>query len=404
MITVVVGLQWGDEGKGKIVDTLISTGWVVRYQGGANAGHTVYKNGTKFVFHQLPSGILNPEIKNGIAAGCVVDPEILIEEIESITQKGINISNRFFIDSRVPLVLKFHKLIDKAIDKKRGIGVTGRGIGPTQADRARRWALRMEDLFLKENDLKDKLNDTVEFYNFILNNYYKEKQEIKIEDILSTLGKFKSYLTEENIIDLSTIIQNAIDNKQKILFESAQGSLLDINFGTYPFVTSSHPISGGIYTGVGLPPQKFDRVIGVMKAYTTRVGSGPFPSRVPEKIESFIVDIGMEYGATTGRKRRCGWLDLELLKKTIRLNGVTEIALTKLDVLSGLNEIKILIEKENEYKYKIFKGWNKDIKDIKTFSQLPYETKKYIYFIEEALEIPIKLISVGKEKEQIIMK
>jgi len=419
---VVVGTQWGDEGKGKIVDVLTEKAdYVVRFQGGSNAGHTIIINGKKYIFHLIPSGILWPQTVCVIGNGVVVDPEVLIDEIEKLKKEGFEIdSNKLLISEKAHTIMPYHKILDLAREKKAKkdkIGTTCRGIGPCYEDKVARKGFRLIDLTYPEA-FKEKLKVILEEKNFILK--YFNEETIKFEDIYEKYVRYGEYL-KKYLTDVSLVLWKAKKENKKILFEGAQGTFLDIDHGTYPYVTSSNTLAGNACCGAGLGPLEIDMVLGVVKAYTTRVGEGPFPTELKDEIGNYLREKGNEFGSTTGRPRRCGWLDLVLVKTAIRLNSIKALALTKLDVLSGLEKIKICVDYEYEGKvidylpanlteiaklkpiYKEIPGWKQDIKSIKNFEDLPEETKLYIKTIEEHLGIPFYLISTGPERENCLI-
>ncbi|MGB3346342.1 MAG: adenylosuccinate synthase [Candidatus Humimicrobiia bacterium] len=417
---VVIGTQWGDEGKGKIIDYLSKDAdVVVRFQGGNNAGHTVVTKGQKFQFHLIPSGILNPDITNVIGNGVVVDLEVLIDEIDDLHSKGI-ITTNLKISPNSHLVMPYHRILDEARENLLGnmkIGTTKRGIGPSYSDKASRSGIRMQDL-LNIKVFNKKLEFVLKEKNAILTKIYN-LQPLDFNDILEKF-KYLSKKIGDYVLDTSKLINDALDEDKKVLFEGAQGTFLDIDHGTYPFVTSSSTVAATACIGSGIGPTRIDKIIGVTKAYTTRVGQGPFPTEIKGKLGTMLREKGSEYGATTGRPRRCGWLDTVLLKYASRINSITFLALTKLDVLSFLNNIKICNSysyndkyyKELPYNQNIFQnvnplyenflGWEEEISEVRNFNDLPKEAKKYIKRIEDEVKVPIRLVSVGPERDQII--
>jgi len=411
----VLGCIWGDEAKAKIVDVLAeNSDIVVRFQGGNNAGHTINLKGKKYVFHLVPSGILYPEKICAIAAGVVIDPFDLLEEIDSLKKQGISFKGRFFIDPRTSVVLPLHKMLDNKTENESNqikIGTTKRGIGPCYSDKIARTGIHFSDLF-DEEYLTKRLENIYSYHhlpfteiNPLINNLMKAGDELK--PYLKQLPYFLNDLYEQD---------------KKILFEGAQGSLLDINFGTYPFVTSSHTIAGGISVGCGFSPKKIGRIVGVYKSYFTRVGEGPFPTELTGETGEKIRTRGNEFGATTGRPRRCGWFDAVAARYTAMINGIDEIALTLLDVLSGFETIKICTkyysgnEKTEEFpsnpkiltkvepEYIELPGWKEDITQMKNYDELPENTKKYISKIEELLNRKVSIVSVGPERKQTIFR
>ncbi len=421
MVTILIGSQWGDEGKGKIVDILSENyEYVVRYQGGANAGHTVEIGNKKYVLHLIPSGILRDNVICVIGNGVVLDPKVFIEELELLKTQGIDFKNRLFISNKVNIILPYHKILDTANEKKTksAIGTTGRGIGPAYVDKYMRNGIRGIDL-LNDMHFYNKLVQAVEIKNQLFKNVY-EIDPVNADDI------YKDYLPyihqlKEYITDTEYILNEAIQNGKNILLEGAQGSNLDVDFGTYPFVTSSSPTAGGACTGTGIPPTKISNVFGIVKAYTTRVGNGPFPTELLDETGELIRKEGAEFGATTGRPRRCGWLDLFLLKYSAMVNGITDVAITKIDVLSVLDEIKVCVGYElngkklerfnpdpfvlNDVKpiYETFKGWKTPISDIKKYEDLPKEVKEYLTFIKKYCNFNLHSVSVGPKREQTIL-
>lgn len=416
--TVVVGSQFGDEGKGKIVDLLAEKAdLVVRFNGGNNAGHTVVAGGKKYKFHLMPSGAIQGK-KCLVGAGVALDPRVLLKELEQLEGKELSLA----IDHRTQIVMPWHNALDGAKEAAKGkakIGTTGRGIGPCYADRASRTGIRFCEMVESER-LRQRVEQLFPEKEGLLKQVYGSKMPASKEEILSlygSLGKhFGKYLG-----DVSLQVSNALKAGKNVLFEGAQGTFLDNDFGTYPFVTSSHPIAGAIFTGVGLGVQRIDRVIGIVKAYTTRVGSGPFVTELHGGLAAKIREKGQEFGTTTGRPRRIGWLDLVLVKTALRLNGFTEIALTKLDVLSGLEEIQVCVEYKLEGKvikempsdtekwakckpvYKKLPGF--EIKgDEKGFEQLPQPAKDYVGFIEKELDVKSGIVSIGPGREETILR
>ena len=419
---VVVGTQWGDEGKGKVVDLLASRAdLVARFQGGNNAGHTLVVKGEQTICHLIPSGILHDEKKCLIGNGVVVDPEVLLEEIGTLEKKGISITpERLFLSEKSHLIMPYHKAIDLARETAKGkdkIGTTGRGIGPCYEDKAGRRGIRAIDL-LEPGVLEKKIRTNLEEKNFLLSHFLNS-------DVLEFKTIFDHYLQMAEklkpfIKNVSLEIDRAIRRGDRILFEGAQGTHLDIDHGTYPFVTSSNPVSGSVCAGVGVGPDKLHHILGIVKAYTTRVGSGPFPTELHDDAGDYIQEKGAEFGATTGRRRRCGWLDMVMLRDSIRLNGLTSLSITKLDVLTGLDKIKICVAYELRGKkndsmpaslnhlaectpvYEDFTGWKEDISAVGHFDQLPGEAKDYLKRIEQITGVPLSIVSVGPKREQTI--
>ena len=413
-ISAIIGGQWGDEGKGKVVDLLSSdVDIVARYQGGANAGHTVYINNEKIVLHQVPSGVLRPECKCLLGNGMVIDPIELISEFSNIKSKGLKIDN-IFISMNAHITSPIHRLIDVNSEEKLNnkIGTTGKGIGPTYVDKYNRNGIRACDL-LDEENLKIKINQQIER---AINQKQILKEQIENDAMVDFFDACK--VISKHITDIIPMIHN----NNNILVEGAQGTLLDIDHGTYPFVTSSNPSSGGITTGLGLPLNKINRLIGIFKAYITRVGNGPFPTELFDADGEKLQTIGKEFGATTGRPRRCGWFDAPLANYSIMINGFNEITITKLDILDEFKEIKVCTEYEvdgirsknlstfinqlDKVKpiYTTIPGWNSSTVGINTFNDLPNEAKDYMHYLENILSIPIKHISTGPKRNDIIVR
>jgi len=419
---VLVGAQWGDEGKGKITDMLArEADVVVRYGGGNNAGHTVVVKNDKFELHLIPSGILQKNTTCIIGNGVVVDPKVLVEEMEMLEDRGISLEN-FYLSKTAHLVLPYHRILDNLEEKRKAddkIGTTGRGIGPAYTDKVARRGLRVLDIF-NEQRFTEKLEKALQYHNAILQEVYGEDKisadRIKAE-VLPLADKLAPYVT-----NTPYLLDKYRQERKKIFFEGAQGSLLDIDFGTYPFVTSSNPGSGGVTSGTGFGPKYIDSVIGVAKAYLTRVGEGPFPTELQGSIGDLLRDKGKEFGVTTGRPRRCGWLDLPALRYASIVNGFTELVITKLDVLSGFNELKVctaykingektkdfpadLLDCENvEPVYETLPGWNVDISGMQDIIELPENARCYLDIIENEVDLPISYISTGPERRECIRK
>ena len=401
--TLILGLQWGDEGKGKIVDNLSeSIDIVCRFQGGHNAGHTIKVNGQKTVLHLIPSGILHSNTKCLIGNGVVLALDALYKEIKHLQEKGISFKDRFFISSACALILSTHITLDIVKDKKESIGTTGRGIGPAYEDKIGRRAIRFGDLGDLKS-LKEKINSLVKYHNRLLENIYQHKPH-DVEEVFNEVVKYKE-LHDKYCIDTHKTMHQWIKNDKSILFEGAQGTLLDIDHGTYPYVTSSSTTAGGVSTGLGIGPKFIDKIIGITKAYTTRVGEGPFPTELHDESGSMLAEKGNEFGATTGRPRRCGWLDLVLLKKAIFINSVTDLCITKLDVLDEMQEIKVCTNYDNGVPvYKNFEGWLTKTEGISVFSDLPEKARLYIQFIEDFVECNASIISTGPSRNQTILR
>lgn len=420
-IIALVGTQWGDEGKGKLVDLLAEDAQlVVRYQGGNNAGHTVVHKGQEFIFHLMPSGILHPGTLCILGNGVVIDPEALIEEMRILTERGVALSN-LRISERAHLIMPYHRLLDELQEQARGdkrIGTTSRGIGPVYVDKVGRCGIRMVDL-LEEDSFEELLARNLEEKNLLFEKIYNTKQCGKDEILSDYLGYAEQL--KEYISDVSSIIHKAYREGANILFEGAQGTLLDLDEGTYPYVTSSHPIAGGASIGTGIGPTKIDKVVGVAKAYTTRVGEGPFPIEELGPIGQRMREKGREYGATTGRPRRCGWFDAVAVRHAVQANGLASIAITKLDILGGLGKIKICtgyrykgnliknfpssirIIQECQPVYEEMDGWDDDISQAEIYDDLPDATRRYLARIQELLGVRISIISVGSERGQTII-
>lgn len=419
---VVIGTQWGDEGKGKIVDLLASRAdLVVRYQGGNNAGHTLVVGGRQTICHLIPSGILHEGKKCMIGNGVVIDPGVLLEEIETLAGQGISITpERLYLSPKAHLIMPYHKAVDIAREAAKGkdkIGTTGRGIGPCYEDKAGRRGIRVLDL-LDPAALERKIRENLEEKNFLLAKFFNaEGLEFRpiFDDCLRMAERLRSF-----IADVSVEVDTATREGKKILFEGAQGTHLDIDHGTYPFVTSSNPIAGAVCAGVGVGPDKLHHVLGIVKAYTTRVGSGPFTTELTDETGDYIQKKGAEFGATTGRKRRCGWVDLVMLKDSIRYNGLTSLSITKLDVLSGLDTIKACVAYELDGEridympasleklagctpvYDEMPGWKEDLSRARDMGQLPAAAKNYLRYIEEKTGVPMSIVSVGPKREETI--
>ena len=401
--TLILGLQWGDEGKGKIVDNLSETIDVVcRFQGGHNAGHTIKVEGQKTVLHLIPSGILHDNAKCLIGNGVVLALDALEKEIINLKERSIKFNNRFYISSACALILPSHISIDKVRDKKESIGTTGRGIGPAYEDKIGRRAIRFGDLG-DEVILKEKVESLVGYHNRLLQDLY-EHEPHDVKEIFDYIMKYK-HLYDEFCVDSQDKMYEWIKSGKSILFEGAQGTLLDIDLGTYPYVTSSSTTAGGVSTGLGIGPKFIDRIIGISKAYTTRVGEGPFLTELFDKDGELLAKKGNEFGATTGRPRRCGWLDLVALKKAVFTNSVTNLCITKLDVLDETESIKVCVEYDNDKPvYKVFDGWLSSTEGITEYSELPEKAKEYIEFIEEFAECSASIISTGPSRNQTISR
>ncbi len=420
-IDVLLGLQWGDEGKGKIVDVLAPNYDVIaRFQGGPNAGHTLVFDDKKYVLHCLPSGVFQENTINLIGNGMVLDPIVLAEEIEQVAPSAPSLEDRLVVAAKTHLILPTHKLLDSAYEKKKGkqaIGSTLRGIGPAYTDKVSRHGLRVGDIHAP--DFKQKLSSC-------LDRHYQQLKWLGSEDVVSEEAKQQwldaiEKLRSIKVVDDSYFLADQLSKGKKVLAEGAQGTLLDISYGSYPYVTSSHTISGGVCTGLGVPPQAIGRVFGVFKAYCTRVGGGPFPSELNDDIGHAIQQKGNEFGATTGRERRCGWLDIVALKYACMINGVDELFMMKGDVLSGQHELQVCTAytygettlqnlpydmNNDEIKpvYEAIEGWDEEVDTCSDWEALPKNLKDYIGYIEEATSLPISIVSVGPDRTQTIIK
>ena len=419
--TVVLGAQWGDEGKGKVTDFFASTAdYVVRFQGGNNAGHTIVVGENKIALSLTPSGVLYPNCTPVIGSGCVIDLGFLKQELEMLNEKNIN-TEKLVISANAHVIMPYHKLLDELIEENLGknkIGTTKKGIGPCYTDKIQRKGIRIQDL-LHEEDFEKKVRKNVEDVNLTLTKIYNQDPLIA-DEIIDEFGSYKD-IVANHVADTSLLISNAIKNKKTILFEGAQGTLLDIDHGTYPFVTSSNTSSGNAAIGSGIGPKNLDKIVGVTKAYISRVGSGPFLTEQKNEIGDFLIEKGAEFGVVTGRRRRCGWLDLISLKYSVRVNSLTELFITKLDVLSGLEELNLCVGYKNNNEvitdypfdqnilntaepiYQTFDGWTDDISTVKSFEDLPDNAQSYIKAIEDFIEVPITFISVGPERTENII-
>jgi adenylosuccinate synthase len=419
-VDVLLGLQWGDEGKGKIVDVLTPKYDIVaRFQGGPNAGHTLEFNGTKHVLHTIPSGIFHSHVTNVVGNGVVIDPIVFATEIEKLNAKNVDVASRLLISKKAHLILPTHKLLDAASEAEKGkskIGSTLKGIGPTYMDKTGRNGLRIGDI-LSEN-FTEKYNTLVEKHKKMLSHF---QFEYSLDEMEASWFQGIEVLKTLTFIDSENYLHKAIREDKKILAEGAQGSLLDIDFGSYPFVTSSNTVAAGACTGLGVAPNSIGSAFGIFKAYCTRVGSGPFPTELENEIGERMRKEGNEFGSTTGRARRCGWLDIPALRYACRLNGITELYMMKADVLSIFDEIHVcthyaingvqtdempydLLDGKVEPIYTTLKGWNTDLTQIRTIEEFPKELSDYIAFIEKELEIPITYVSVGPDREQTIVR
>jgi adenylosuccinate synthase len=419
-VQIVVGAQWGDEGKGKIVDHLSdSVDIVARYQGGANAGHTVVIGGQTYVLHLIPSGIFHPNVTCVIGNGVVLDPIALLQEIDQLKALKVDITGRLLISHNAHLIMPYHKLLDTM--RERGtdkIGTTGRGIGPAYIDKALRVGIRLVDL-LNRDAFVAKLTRNIEEKNEILKKIYGET-EMDVEKIVHEYEEFDRKV-DEYVTDTSLYLNTALKNGKRILAEGAQGALLDLDHGTYPYVTSSNPTSGGACTGLGIPPTAISSILGVVKAYSTRVGNGPFPTELKDETGEQLRKIGGEFGATTGRPRRCGWFDVVSVKYSAMVNGIKSIAITKLDVLDSFETLKICVGYTLNGKivknftttvetldrvepiYETIEGWKTKISDVKKYSDLPANARKYVEALARFTQTEIKMVSVGARRDQTIL-
>jgi adenylosuccinate synthase len=418
--TVVVGAQWGDEGKGKIVDLLAQQADVVcRYQGGPNAGHTIVAGGETFKIRQTPSGVISGK-RSVIGAGCVVDPQVLLDELDELAARGIDVSV-VAVSGNAHLIMPWHVAIDQASERRLGnlqIGTTRRGIGPAYADKASRIGIRVQDV-LDPKILRQKIEVALAEKNLWLERIY-DAEPFDLEEVW---GRYSSYAERlaPYVADVSLLVDRALADGGDVLFEGAQATLLDLDHGTYPFVTSSNPVASGAATGVGIGPTRIDRVLGVSKAYVTRVGEGPFPSEIVGPDEARLRELGGEFGTVTGRERRCGWLDLVALRYAVRINGMTSLALTKLDVLSAFDELPVCVryrlrdgtETEDfpahqsdfhhaEAVWETLPGWSQPLDDASTLDQLPAAARDYVAYVSGALGLPIELVGVGAARDRVL--
>ncbi|CUS47517.1 MAG: adenylosuccinate synthase PurA [Idiomarinaceae bacterium HL-53] len=420
---VILGTQWGDEGKGKIVDLLTDQAtYVVRYQGGHNAGHTLVINGEKTVLHLIPSGILRDNVICVIGNGVVLSPDALLEEVGMLEKRGIPVRERLLISESCPLILPYHIALDQARELARGkkaIGTTGRGIGPAYEDKVARRAIRVGDLFHPER-LEEKLREVMEQHNFMLTNYYKT-DAVSVDDVLARCHDLAE-IFRPLIADVSGLLEQARCEGKNIMFEGAQGTLLDIDHGTYPYVTSSNTTAGGVATGAGFGPRYLDYVLGIVKAYTTRVGSGPFPTELDCEVGEYLGVKGHEFGATTGRKRRTGWFDAVAMRRAVQINSISGLCLTKLDVLDGLDEVKICTAYKlangefselppmaaEDYEtvtpvYETLAGWKDQTEGVTEHAELPANALAFIARIEALLGVPVDIISTGPDRAETIV-
>lgn len=420
---VVLGTQWGDEGKGKVVDLLTERAkYVVRYQGGHNAGHTLVINGEKTVLHLIPSGILRENVTSIIANGVVLAPDALMREMTELEARGIPVRERLLLSEACPLILPYHVALDNAREKARGakaIGTTGRGIGPAYEDKVARRGLRVGDLFNKET-FAVKLKEIIEYHNFQLVNYYKV-EAVDYQTVLDEVMAVADIITAM-VVDVADLLNKAHKKGEFVMFEGAQGTLLDIDHGTYPYVTSSNTTAGGVATGSGVGPRCVDYVLGIVKAYSTRVGAGPFPTELFDEVGEFLCTKGNEFGATTGRRRRTGWLDAVAVRRAVELNSLSGFCMTKLDVLDGLDEVKICVGYRMpdgreidttplaaegwegiEPIYEVMPGWKETTFGVKEHSKLPQAALNYIKRVEEVTGVPVDIISTGPDREETMI-
>ncbi len=420
---VVLGTQWGDEGKGKIVDLLTERAkYVVRYQGGHNAGHTLVIDGEKTVLHLIPSGILRENVVSIIANGVVLSPEALMKEMTQLEERGIPVRSRLLLSEACPLILPYHIALDNAREKARGekaIGTTGRGIGPAYEDKVARRGLRVGDLFDKKA-FAQKLKEIIEYHNFQLVNYYKV-EPVDYQKTLDDIMAIADILTGM-VVDVSDLLYKATQKGELVMFEGAQGTLLDIDHGTYPYVTSSNTTAGGVATGSGLGPRYVGYVLGIIKAYSTRVGAGPFPTELFDETGDFLREKGQEFGATTGRSRRTGWLDIIAIRRAVQINSLSGFCMTKLDVLDGLKKVKVCVGyrlpngeviettplaaddwEGIEPIYESMPGWNESTFGVKDKAQLPQAALNYIKRVEELTGVPVDIVSTGPDRSETII-
>jgi adenylosuccinate synthase len=417
---VVVGAQWGDEGKGKIVHYLASQAdFVVRYQGGNNAGHTVVFDGQKYALHLIPSGILLPKVKNVIGNGVVVSPTAFVSEIKMLEKRGIRVAGRLYLSQNAHVILPYHVYLDTLREEGgRGIGTTKKGIGPCYEDKVARIGIRISD-FLDQEAFKSLVRQNLKVRSAELS---RIKPLAKVaEEVFSGYPRLRRQLLPY-CADTALLLEKALDAGRKVLLESAQGAMLDLDFGTYPFVTSSNPIAGGACVGAGLGPTHISAVMGVTKAYTTRVGLGPFPTEIDGRVAAYVREVGKEYGVTTGRPRRIGWLDLPQLRQAMRVNGITSFTMTKLDTLANIHPIKVCVayrvngkrtgefpasrraQLDAEPIYESFPGFSGDLSKARSFSDLPASARQYVLTVEKWLGRPVSIVSVGQSREQTIVR
>jgi adenylosuccinate synthase len=421
--TVIVGAQWGDEGKGKIVDLLAQhSDLVCRYQGGPNAGHTIVLDGEVYKLHHIPSGILYPGTICVVGAGCVVDPGLLVRELDELEERGVS-TEGLRLSGNAHLIMPWHVAIDSASERSLGklqIGTTKRGIGPAYADKAARLGIRVQDV-LDPKILRQKFETALAEKNVVLERVHGV-EPLAVEELAERMESFAARL-RPYVADTSLLVERALREGRRVLLEGAQGTLLDLDHGTYPFVTSSNPTAGAAATGVGIGPTRIDEVLGVAKAYVTRVGAGPFPTEMPPPEQERVREIGAEFGTTTGRERRCGWLDLVALRFAVRVNGITSLALTKLDVLSQFDEIPVCVAyrlrdgtetgdfpahqsdfHHAEPVYESLTGWRAPLDGVAALDGLPAAARRYVAFAEEALDVEVTLVGTGAERERVLTR
>ena len=421
--TVIVGAQWGDEGKGKIVDLLARhSDLVCRYQGGPNAGHTIVLDGEVYKLHHIPSGILYPGTVCVMGAGCVVDPGLLVRELDELEERGVS-TEGVRLSGNAHLIMPWHVAIDSASERRLGklqIGTTRRGIGPAYADKAARLGIRVQDV-LDPKILRQKFETALAEKNVVLERVYGV-EGLAVEELAERMESFAARL-RPYVADTSLLVERALKDGRRVLLEGAQGTLLDLDHGTYPFVTSSNPVAGAAATGVGIGPTRIDEVLGVAKAYVTRVGAGPFPTEMASGDAERVREVGAEYGTTTGRERRCGWLDLVALRYAARVNGITSLALTKLDVLSVFDEVRVCVayrlrngEETREFPahqsdfhhaapvYVSLPGWREPLDRVADLDGLPAAARRYVAFAEEALEVDVTLVGTGADRERVLTR
>lgn len=421
-LVVIVGCQWGDEGKGKVIDFLAhDADMVARYQGGNNAGHTVIVEGRKIVLHLIPSGIWNPQLKCLIGNGVVVDPEALVEEIDMIEKSGISVRDRLYVSETAHLIMPYHRKLDQMMEARRGehkIGTTGRGIGCAYGDKVARHGVRMLDLADRDR-LIHKVKTFSPYYQHLFQSYGEDPW--RVEDVVEEVWRYRDEIWP-HVVDGVSLVNNELHEGKKVLAEGAQGILLDVDFGTYPFVTSSNPSPGGVCTGLGISPREVTKIVGVVKAYSTRVGAGPFLTELGDPLGAQMRTWGGEFGATTGRPRRCGWFDCVALRRSLQIGGITNLALMKLDVLSNLEEIKVCTQYKIDGKkvdilpfglesidgvepvYETFPGWGDGLTEARRWEDLPKKARQYVEALERFVGARMDFISVGPDRKQTIFR